>query len=277
MPWLPELFSAPVLQDVLDRRRLDRVVAVPYFEGFLTGEPDAMIESFTGEPVVYDPVRGRVKGVRAFKAFAADTHEWLLQRNASVEQVSHVVVEGGGFEEAVLQVDGDAGRVALPFTTRGERQQDGRIDEVRVYHSNGPLTGRHAGRAPLLQPDPDLRWPEVVADHQRALAAADVDAIVATFEPDGYVREAAGADYVHRGHGDLRAFYDRLFSNGGGIAHEHCTILGDERTCALEYNLVRWGTAQMLPQAGVAIYLKGPSGKLAALRIYDDVEPPATG
>ena len=36
-----------------------------------------------------------------------------------------------------------------------------------------------------------------MAEHQRALARGDVDAIVATFEPDGYAREPAGGGYVH--------------------------------------------------------------------------------
>jgi hypothetical protein len=32
--------------------------------------------------------------------------------------------------------------------------------------------------------------------------------------------------------------------------------------------------AQLLPQAGVAVFVRGQSGKLAAVRVYDDVEPP---
>jgi hypothetical protein len=31
-----------------------------------------------------------------------------------------------------------------------------------------------------------------VGEYQRALSAGDIDAIVATFEPDGYAREPAG-------------------------------------------------------------------------------------
>ena len=37
MPWVPELFSAPVLQRVLDQRRRDALVAMPYFDGLLAG------------------------------------------------------------------------------------------------------------------------------------------------------------------------------------------------------------------------------------------------
>jgi hypothetical protein len=62
-----------------------------------------------------------------------------------------------------------------------------------------PLTGEHHHRAPLLEQDPDLHDPDIVGDYQRALAAGDAEAAVATFEPDAYVREPAGSAYIHRG------------------------------------------------------------------------------
>jgi hypothetical protein len=274
MPWVPELFTAPALQQILDQRHRDELAAVPYFDGLLAGEPGALVESFAGEPLLYDPVRGRVKGVPAFTAFVARTRDWLVQRNVSVETVDHAVLTDGGFEEVVLHLDGENGGVALPLAIVADRRADGRIGEVRIYHSNRPLTGRHGGRPPLLQPDPELRGSGVVAEHQRALAAGDVDAIVAVFEPDGYAREPAGAEHVHRGRHGLRAFYERMFSYGGGILQEHCAIAGDGRISALEYNVVRWGRAQLLPQAGLAVYVRSESGQLAAVRAYDDVEPP---
>lgn len=273
MPWLPELFSAPALQQLVDERRREDVLAVPYFYGFLAGEPDALIESFAGEPTVFDPVRGRVRGVPAFRSFAAEMTAWLDRRNVTVEPVNRVIVGGGGFEETIVHIDADEGRVALPFAAVTEREADGRIAEVRVYHSNKPLAGGHARRAPLLQPDPELRATASVAAHQRALAGGDVEAIVAGFEPDGYVRGAGGADDLHRGPDGLRAFYDQLLSDGG-IVHEHCAIVGNGEACVVEYNLVRWGATELLPQAGAAAYVTGQNGRLAAVRIYDDVEPP---
>ena len=271
MPWFPEVFSAPVLQELLDKRRREELRAVPYFDGLLAGDPDALVESFSGEPLLFDPVRGRVKGVRAFRAFAAQMSEWLVRRNVSVEDVDHVVLEGRGFEEVVLHLDGETGPVALPWALVADRRPDGRIEELRIYHSSRPLTGRPTSRPPLQQPDDALRRPDVIAEHQRALAAGDVDAIVATFEPDGYVREPAGVDDVHRGRDALRAFYDRMLSHGG-IAQEHCSVVGDERACALEYNVVRWGSEPLLPQAGLTVYVRGQGGRIAALRVYDDVE-----
>ncbi len=45
--------------------------------------------------------------------------------------------------------------------------------------------------------------------------------------------------------------------------------------CAVEYNCVRWGSHDLLPQAGVGVYERGPDGLLAAARVYNDIEPPA--
>jgi hypothetical protein len=55
---------------------------------------------------------------------------------------------------------------------------------------------------------------------------------------------------------------------------EHCTATDDGRACALEYNVVRWGRTDLPPEAGIAVYVRGTTGKLAIARIYDDSDPP---
>ena len=274
MPWIPELFSAPALAQVQERLRLEELDTVPYFAGFLTGEIDALIKSFTGEPEVHYPVRGRVRGERAFAAYAAATKAWLEEREASIEDIGILSTERRSVGEAVLHLGGEDGPVDLPVAIVADRRPDGRMEEVRVYYSSWQLTGRHAIRPPILQPDPELRESHVVGDYQRALAAGDIDAILTSFEPGGYAREPAGADFIHRGPEGLREFYEGLFSNRGGIPLERCTLTDDGRTCALEYNVTQWGRTELPPQAGVAMYERGESGKLAAARIYDDVDPP---
>jgi hypothetical protein len=88
------------------------------------------------------------------------------------------------------------------------------------------------------------------------------------------MREPAGDIHVHRGTDELRDLYALFFSNGGGIPLEHCTVTDDGRTCAIEYNVVSWGRTSLPPQAGIAVYERGATGRLAAARIYDDVDPP---
>jgi hypothetical protein len=271
MPWAPELFSAPVLARMNWR---DELVTVPFFDGVVAGELDALVGSFAGEPELHHPVRGRIRGARAFEAFVGEMNAWLREHNVSVEDVEHVVRERRGFGEVVLHLDGETGRITLPVALVSDRARNGRIDELRMYFSSWPLTGRHANRPPLLQPDPKVRESDVVGAYQRALAAGDAAAIVALFEPDGYAREPAGGEHVHKGHDGLRAFYQRLFSNDGGIPLEHCAVVDDGRACALEYNVVWWGKTELPPEAGIAVYVRGENGKLAAARIYDDADPP---
>ena len=275
MPWIPELFSASALERMqAERGRERRLSAVPYFAGLMAGETDALIRSFVREPELHHPVRGRVRGARAFERFVVETSSWLSERNAAVDDVDLVVTEHRTVEEVVVRLDGNAGRVSLPVAIAADRDLDARLVELRIYFSTWPLTGSHAIRPPLLQPDPGVHEADVVGDYQRALAAGDAEATVATFEPDGYVREPAGGDYVHRGHDELRTLFDLFFSNGGGIPLEHCSTTDDRRACALEYNVVRWGRTELPPEAGIAVYVRGRSGKLAVARIYDDSDPP---
>jgi hypothetical protein len=170
MPWLPELFTAPALQQILDDRRRDELLAVPYFDGLLAGDPDPLVESFVGEPEVYDPVRGRIKGEAAFRGFVAETSAWLRQHHASVDDVEHVILERRGFEEVVLHLDPDRRGVDLPVAVVADRRSDGRIEEVRVYFTGRPVTGRPVTRPPVLQPEPGLEVPEPVASYLRSAA-----------------------------------------------------------------------------------------------------------
>jgi hypothetical protein len=274
VPFAPELFSAPALQRVKDKYRREHLRTVPFFDGMMSGELDALLGSFSGVPEVHHPVRGRIRGEGAFRRFVTDTTSWLAARSVDVEHVNFLVTDPRGVEEVVLHLDTDGGRIGLPMALACDHDEDERIVELRLYFSAWPLTGRHAGRPPLLQPDLDLHVPDVVGEYQRALAAGDVEAILAAFEPDGYLREPAGDAHVHRGTDELRALYALFFSNGGGITLEHCAVADDGRACALEYNVVAWGRTELPPEAGLAVYVRGGSGKLSAVRIYDDSRQP---
>lgn len=276
VPWTPELFSAPSLARVLEKRRAEHLAAVPYFDGLLTGEVDALIGSFAGEPELHHPVRGRIKGAPAFARFVTDTQAWLADRKVTVEDVNFIITPRRGVEEVVLRLNSDDRQIELPLALAADRDKDARIIELRIYLSTWPLTGGHSIRPPLLQPDSDLHEADIVGDYQRALASGDAEATVAAFEPDGYVRDPAGDAYVHRGTDELRALYELFFSNDGGIPLEHCAVTDDGRACALEYNVVTWGRTELAPQAGIAVYVRGDSGKLASARVYDDVDPPLT-
>ena len=277
MPWMPEVFAAPVAEALGGRDATRANDAVPYYEGIMADEPDALARSFAAkQPVLDDPRVGHVEGTAGLRAFVADQASWLRERDAVVENVALTPTPTRTVEEVVLHAVADGGgRVELPVTVVADRSPDRTLKAVRVYHSMWPLTGRHTVRPPLLPEDPSLHAEGVPGDYQRALAEGDLAGVLATFEPDGYAREPSGGAYLHWGVEELRELYEHLFANGGGIPLEHCTLTDDGVRCAIEYNCVRWGTTDIPPQAGVALYERGSSGLLAAARIYDDVEPPA--
>ena len=96
-----------------------------------------------------------------------------------------------------------------------------------------------------------------------------------TFAPDGYYREPIGPPLAHRGTAELRSFFTRCFSAGGGIGPQHCVVTDDGVRCALEFNRLRWGSHDPPPQAGIAVCERGQDGLLAAARVYHDIEAPS--
>jgi hypothetical protein len=255
MPWMPEVFTAPL---AAARRAQDEEVtstndAVPYYEGILADEPDALVRSFAArQPVLDDPRVGYVEGTRELRAFASGTADWLRERDAVVENVALTRTPARTVEEVVLNLLADDGRrVELPVAVVSDRNPDRTLKVIRVYHSTWPLTGEHRVRPPLLPADPNLHVEGIAGDYQRALAEGDLEGILATFEPDGYAREPSGAAYLHRGIAALRELYAHMFANGGGIGLDHCTLTDDGVRCAIEYNGVRWGIPRFRLRRGL--------------------------
>ncbi len=91
------------------------------------------------------------------------------------------------------------------------------------------------------------------------------------------MREPSGARYRHSGAEGRRDFYQQVLGSGleGGVGLHPCTATTDYHAFAVEYICDEWGQVKLTPQAGLAVYEFEPSGKLAAVRIYDDITPPA--
>jgi SnoaL-like protein len=277
MPWMPEVFTAPIAEALRGREAAGANDAVAYYEGIMADEPEALVCSFASrQPVLDDPRVGRVEGAKELRVLAEGTADWLRERDAIVENVALTPTPTRTVEEVVLRLLSDRGdRIELPVAVVSDRNPDRTVKSVRVYHSLWLLTGGHRVREPLLPKDPNVVVPDVVGEYQRALAAGDLEAVLATYEEDAYAREPSGGEYVYRGKEKLRGVYSAQFANGGGILLEHCTVTDNGVRCAIEYNCVRWGVTDISPQAGVAVYERGRSGRLAGGRIYDDVEPPS--
>lgn len=253
-----------------------------YYPLLLDGDADGLLLLFEGLPLIADQRFGLVDDVSDLAQFTRLESQWLKGHQAQVEPVALTEHASDAVLEAVLRLavdrHGERTETALPVALAaeaGSAADDKRpvLRRLRVYHSLWPLLGAHQVRPPLL-PARRVSLPDVVARYQSALAKGDLEGILDCFEPDGVAREPSGGAYTYRGSEALREFYGRLFAAPGGIALEHCHCVDDGVRCALEYNVTRWGGTALPAQCGLAVYERGPSGRLAAARIYDDVEPP---
>jgi hypothetical protein len=270
MPWSPE--PSTLSPDVHPRSASHPYV--PFYEGILGMAPEAMVASWADQQRLDEPRSGQIEGAEAFIRWAAGTREWLLGADAAIRPVYLIVTPHRTVEEVAIDLTIDGERRELPVAIVADRNSRG-LTAIRVYHSLWPLIHSHAVRSPLLRADPDLTVPDVVGDYQRALAAGDLEGILATYQDDAVVREPAGGPYVYAGKEALRQIYALQFADGAGIPLQHCTVTDDGVACALEWNATTWGHTPIEPQAGIAVYQRGESGKLAFGRIYDDLNPPA--
>lgn len=270
MPWLPDLEAARLLYPPKE----PRAARMPFFGGIRELDSETLAASFAAEPLIDDPRHGRIASRGAFDAYVSSMRDWLRDQTAGqVDPVRLTLTASRSVEEVSVRLRGE--HPELPVAIVTELAEDGRLIAIRVYHSLWPLSFGHRVRPPILGPDPAIRLQGSPADYQRGLAAGDADAVVASFEPDATVREPSGGPFTYSGDAH-RGIYDLMFANGGGIPLKFCTVTDDGVACAIEYICDRWGRDPIPPQAGVAIYERGTSGRLAAARIYDDVEPPAS-
>ena len=198
---------------------------------------------------------------------------WLAQRNATVEDIDHVVLEAHGFEEVVLHLDGEEGR--SPVRTR--RRPRARRPDRRAADLLQPLAADRPPRDP----------PTAVAARPRA----------ARIRHRRRVPARARGRRRRRGRGGVRSGRLRARARGRRARPRAEACARSTSGCSRTAAGSRWSTArssttgararssttscgggetELPPQAGIGVYVRGESGKLAAARVYDDAEPPLT-
>ena len=154
--------------------------------------------------------------------------------HARTETVACTVVGGRAVVELLAYVDHHGRELAWPVAVVAESHDDLSV-VFRTYCSQWPVDERRRLRPPVLKPGP-AHPGDVVGRYQDGLAAGDAEAVVRTFAPDGYFRGPFGPHYAYRGTDELRSFFTRCFSAGGGIALQHCAVT-DGMACAARWSI----------------------------------------
>ena len=141
-----------------------------------------------------------MRGAEALTGFVTHRHAWLAARAARLTPGPVTRASGRTVVEAVLRLHHDGRDIDLPIAVVGEEDARTGAPPQPARLSQLLAAGRRAPRPPAAAGgDPGAQVAGAVADYQRALAAGDVDAIVATFEADGYFREPSGEPMTSTG------------------------------------------------------------------------------
>jgi ketosteroid isomerase-like protein len=272
MPWFPEFSSAVELARAQTRAADQADPVRQYFTALNDGDTRALEDVWPGEVVIYDPRAGEIRGHKQLRQFVRTNQSWMAERHVRTDMVAATCADGRAVVELLAHLEHDGQDLVWPVAVVAESPND-RSVVFRTYCSQWPVDGRRHVRPPILEPR-NASLGDVVTRYHTALDAGDADAIMRTFAPDGYLREFVGPRSAHRGTDELRSYFIRCFSAGGGIGLQHCAATDDGVRCVLEYNCVRWGNHELPPQAGLGVYERDPKGLLAAVRIYDDVDAP---
>jgi SnoaL-like domain len=272
MPWFPDFVGAVELARRQNRAAAQVDPVAKYLVALDRGDPRGLEIEWPGEVVVYDPRSGEVRGHRNLHRFVKRNAAWMAKHHVRTEVVASTRTDGRAVVELLAHWPQDGVALAWPVAVVAESHDDLSV-VFRTYCSQFPVDGQRHLRPPILGPG-SAQPGGVVGRYQAALEAGDTDAIVGLFMPDGYLREPIGSPYTHRGTAELRSFFTMCFSAGGGVSQEQCVVTDDGVRCAVEYNCLRWGSRELPPQAGLAVYERGTDGLLAAARIYDDIETP---
>jgi len=246
-----------------------------YFPTLVSAQAAQLTRRLGNRATVDDPIFGRAHGP-ALTRYLEEVATWLSKRQGVFDKVAFVTGSDRDVTEGTLALTFEGRRVQVPVAVVAERRPEREV-ELRLYYSTKPIKGTRAVRSPLLPQDDEVAVPPPVAAHLDALSRGDVAGIVASFEIGAVFRDSAGRTHARQeGGGPLRAFYENLFASSGGPGGGVLVLKGaradDGTTCALEYTTVRVRGKDVAPQAGLAVYERGESGLLRALRVYEDVE-----
>ena len=208
---------------------------------------DAFIRALNDASEVHDPITGAASP----EIVARDSRLWPGSHWSEIAHVATTASKERRIDEYVF-TPADGG-TPMPVVVVREG------DRARVYAAHELV----ADRAPMLSLDTDVRTSTESGDfldgYFAHLTAGDLEGSVAMFEPDGYIQHSNGERF--QGPDRLREDYLKMFAhNKGRIDVQFANVTDDGKRRAFECVMPSGRPA-------VAVYERGPNGKIAAVRI----------
>ena len=231
------------------------------------GDTKAVLTSMTSSPVVQDQRLGMLDGRSEVERWVADSAAWLVGLKAEPTEVALIRNERRSVLELSLAIHVDGEVVDLPYVLVADRGEGG-ITELRTYHSTWPYTGDHVFRAPPLAGRPQEAAPAIFQWYIERISVADIDAVLARFTEDGYLREPSGDRWKHQGAEERAGFYGHLV-HAPRARFELMTSTVEGPLMAIEYAFA-YGDRDLV--GGICI-MEVAGDRIVAVRIADDVSP----
>lgn len=134
---------------------------------------------------------------------------------------------------------------------------------ARAYFNKALLGGGQV-RGPVIPPDPGLVLHPTMRRYSEALRAADERALLECLEPGLRVLGPMGEITAN----DVRCEFAKMMSALGGVPIMYVTATDDGSRAALEF--ISW---RIRPHAGLGVYERAPSGRIAVFRAYEGPVP----
>ncbi|MFI6074341.1 nuclear transport factor 2 family protein [Actinoplanes sp. NPDC051343] len=262
MPWLPDFLNAAELARRQTHAAGHADPVGQYIVALTGGDPHAIEDAWPERVVVFDPRAGEVRGHRELTEFVHRSRDLLARFQARVDVEGQTVVPGRAVMELLGHATFEGTERPWPVAIVADSRDDSVV--FRSYFSRLPTEGQRFPR-PAILPGGPTEPGDVVGRHIEALAAGEADAVLATFGPDASLRETTGR--THRGGAELRAYVESVRS----VELQPCVVTDDGSVCVVEFNCLRFAGRELSPQAGLAVYQRGPGGLLAGVRVYGDL------
>jgi len=243
-----------------------------YFTVLKREDIDDLSSVLNEECKLYTPLEGEIKGRNNIKKYIIYQKDWLNLKKAKVDVINMIDNNNRIVIEFVIFFNKQDKPIELPVVAVLDIDNSS-INSIRIYHSTWPLTGKHTVIKPILETEENLDEPDIISMYMQGIKNADKEFVLSLFEEKAYVQEPSGSKFRHQGKAEREKFYSFTLDKGG-VPLKHCAATFDGKHFAVEYVFDEWGDKKFEPQAGIAIYEIGESGKIAAVRIYDDASPP---